>query len=162
MPPYATSGTNSLALNSQLPSLLWPGDDLYLFGTSPGNPGAIPKANDTNVITEVVAVGERSIACQLCPRPGGGYPPGCLVQVIANANPGAAEIDVQDAAIDADGAYITPTGSAAYKITTWTQIGGSANYLGTTELVPEAGRFISLKVIANPNGVSFTAKISYE
>jgi hypothetical protein len=83
-----------------------------------------------------------------------------MVQVFASANPGAAEIDVQDAAIDADGAYVTSS-NTAYKLTTWTQVGGSGLYTAWAEFQPEGGRFISLKVIANPNGVNFIAKVSY-
>jgi hypothetical protein len=85
-----------------------------------------------------------------------------MVQAIASANPGAAEIDVQDAAVDADGAYLTQTTSAAYKMTVWTALGdGSGRYISTTQLQPEGGRFISLKCIANPNAVTFTAKVIY-
>jgi hypothetical protein len=83
-----------------------------------------------------------------------------MVQVIASANPGLAEIDVQDAAVDADGAYLTQTTSAAYKMTVWTAL-PNGTYISTTQLQPEGGRFISLKVILNPNGVTFTAKLAY-
>lgn len=163
MPAYNTSGTNSLTPNPVLPTVLMPGDETYLFGTATLTPGQSQKPNDSNVLTEAVTVGERSIAVTLGPRPGGGAPPGMFVQVIANANPGAAEIDVQDAAVDADGAYITPapSGSTAWKMTTWTQIGGTTNYIGTTALQPEGGHFNTLKIIANPNSVSFTAKLVY-
>lgn len=160
MPAYATSGTGSMTPNTTPPSALWPGDELYLFGTAPAIPGNPTKATDANVVTETVTVGERSIAVALAPRPGGGAAPGVMVQVIASANPGVAEIDVQDAAVDADGGYLTPTGSTAYKITTWTAL-PSGQYIGTTELQPEGGRFVSLKVIANPNSVTFTAKLTY-
>jgi len=164
MPAYATSGSNSLTPNTTPPTVLYPGDDKYLFGTSvaagtPPTPGQVQAPNDSNVVAEAVVVGERSISVQLAPSPGGGAVPGCIVQVTASANPGAAEIDVQDAAVDADGAYITPTSSASYKITAWTQNG--AVWTAYAELQPEGGRFISLKVIANPNAVSFTAKIAY-
>jgi len=161
MPPYLTSGTSSPVVNGALPTVLWPGDEKYLFGTGPNTPGIIPAPNDANVVYEAVTVGERSIAIALAPRPGGGAPPGLMVQVFANANPGAAEIDVQDAAVDADGAYITPTGSAAYKLTVWTQLGGSGIWTSYAELQPEGAGFITLKVIANPNAVQFTAKVKY-
>jgi hypothetical protein len=160
MPAYNTSGTGNTTLNPVLPTVLYPGDSKYVFGVGPNNPGQIPTPNDSNVIAEAVVVGERSIAIALAPRPGGGAPPGIQVQVIASANPGAAEIDVQDASVDADGAYITQTTSAAYKITTWAAL-PNTTYIGTTELQPEGTAFVSLKVIANPNGVNFTAKITY-
>jgi hypothetical protein len=148
--------------NPVLPTVLWPGDFKYVFGTSPNLPGQIPTPNDSNVVTEAVVVGERSIAVALAPRPGGGAPPGVQVQVIASANPGAAEIDVQDASVDADGAYLTQTTSAAYKLTVWTALGdGSGRFISTTELQPEGTQFISLKVIANPNAVTFTGKVTY-
>ena len=162
MPPYATSGTGNVSLNTQLPAALWPGDEYYPFGVATYAPGQIQKPNDANVQYEAVVVGERSISCALAPRPSGGSPPGVMVQVFTNGNPGAAEIDVQDANIDADGAYLTPTSSTAYKITTWTQLGASSVYTGFTELQPEGGRFISLKVIANPNAVPMWAKLSYQ
>ena len=150
----------TMVVNPVPPALLMQGDEKYLFGTKVYVPGEIATPNDSNVVTEVVAVGERSIAVCLGPRIMGGDPPGIMVQVIASANPGAAEIDVQDAAVDADGAYLTPTG-AAYKLTTWTQLGGGLQYIGTTELQPDGGRFVTLKVIANPNAVTFTAKVTY-
>ncbi len=163
MPAYATSGTSSMVRNPSLPVVLYPGDDTYVFGTSYDTtkgptPGQIQTANDDNVLFEAAALGARSVAVALAPRPGGGVP-GLMVQVTANANPGAAEIDVQDAAIDADGAYQTNSSSASYKITVWTQVG--AVWTAWTELQPEGGRFVSLKVIANPNIVKFTAKLSY-
>lgn len=161
MPAYLTSGTNNLTLNPTPPSALYPGDQIYLFGTGPGAQGGNSLPDDTAVGFEAVQVGERSIACQLVDMPMRS-PGGVHVMVLASANPGAAEIDVQDAAMDADGAYLTQTTSTAYKITTWTQVGASGVYIGTTELQPEGGRFISLKVIANPNAVSFKAKLSYQ
>jgi hypothetical protein len=164
MPPYATSGTESMVPNSVAPAVLYPGDDCYLFGTSyaagqPPTPGIIQTPNDANVQFEAVALDERSIAVSLSPRPGGGAPPGIMVMVTANANPGAAEIDVQDSNIDADGAYETNLSSASYKLTVWTQEG--AVWTSWAELQPEGARFISLLCIANPNGVKFTAKLSY-
>jgi hypothetical protein len=152
-----------MTLNPTLPTVLWPGDEKYVFGTSPNTPGTISTPNDSNVVTEAVTVGERSIAVALAPRPSGGAPAGCMVQCIASANPGVAEIDVQDAAVDADGAYLTQTTSTAYKMTVWTALtDGTGRYISTTQLQPEGGRFISLKVVLNPNGVSYTAKISYQ
>lgn len=167
MPSYQNSGLGTMTPNPTLPTVLWPGDEKYVFGTSvaagtPPTPGIIQTPNDSNVVTEAVVVGERSIAVALAPRPGGGAVGGIMVQAIASANPGAAEIDVQDAAVDADGAYLTQTTSAAYKMTVWTALtDGSGRYISTTQLQPEGGRFISLKVIANPNAVTFTAKIVY-
>jgi hypothetical protein len=164
MPQHFQSGTEALTPNPVLPAVLYPGDDCYVFGTSfaagqPPTPGIIQAPNDANVQFETVAVDERSIAVNLASRPGGGAAPGVMVMVVANGNPGAAEIDVQDAGIDADGAYETNTSSAAYKMTVWTQEG--ANWVSWTELQPEGARFITLLCVANPNGVKFTAKISY-
>jgi len=169
MPSYANSGLGTLTPNPIVPTVLYPGDEKYVFGTSvpvgtSPTPGIIQTPNDSNVVLEAVTVGERSIAVALAPRPGGGAVPGVMVQIIASANPGAAEIDVQDAAVDADGAYLTQLTSTAYKMTVWTLLGdGSGRYISTTQLQPEGGHFISLKVIANPNGVgiTYTAKIVY-
>ena len=167
MPSYANSGLGTLTLNPVLPTVLYVGDEKYVFGTSvavgqPPTPGIIQTPNDSNVVLEAVTVGERSIAVALAPRPGGGSPPGVMIQVVASANPGAAEIDVQDAAVDADGAYLTQTTSTAYKLTVWTLLGdGSGRYISTTQLQPEGGHFISLKVVLNPNAISYAAKIVY-
>lgn len=160
MPQYANNGLGNLAINGVLPAVLWPGDEIYPFGTTPLVPGQSQKPNDSNVQFEAVNLNERSIAAALAPRPGGGAAPGVMVQVFASANPGAAEIDVQDAAVDADGVYQTPTGNAAYKLTTWTAM-GNGQYTSFAELVPETGPFVSLKVIANPNAVNFWAKLKY-
>lgn len=159
MPAYANSGLETLTLNPVLPTVLFPGDEVYVFGTMVYVPGRSQKPDDSNVQFEAVTLDERSIAVALAPRPGGGAVPGVMVQVVANANPGAAEIDVQDAAVDADAAYLTQTTSTAYKLTTWTQEG--AVWVSTTQLQPEGGHFITLLVVANPNAVSFTAKIIY-
>jgi hypothetical protein len=163
MGKYTNSGTNTLALNPTLPTCLYPGDYKYVWGTSVASgssptPGQIQTPNDTNINFESPAVASRSLAVALAPRPGGGAPPGVIVQVNASGNPGAAEVDIQDAAIDADGAYLTPTNSS-YKLTSWTQNGGV--WTAWAELQPESGNFVSLKLVANPNAVNFTAKIIY-
>lgn len=161
-PPSPLSGT--MNLNTELPTGLYPGDEKYVFGLaqaegSPPTPGQIQAPNDSNVQFETVVVGERSIAVAISPRPSGG-PPGLMVQITADADPGAAEFDVQDAAIDADAAYITPLTSPAYKITSWTAA-GNGQFTAWTELQPEGGRFVTLKCIARPNAVKFKAKIAY-
>lgn len=159
MPQYTNSGLETLAVNPTLPVVLWPGDEAYQFGTTPIVPGQSQKPTDANVQFEVVALDERSIAVALAPRPGGGGPGGVEVRVFANANPGAAEIDVQVANVDADGAYTTPSGSAAYKITVWTQEGNQ--WVGAADLQPLGAQFMTLLVVANPNGVSFWSKVTY-
>lgn len=152
----------SMAVNPVLPTVLWPGDEKYVWGTSPNNPGQISTPNDSNVITEAVNVGDRSIAVAIAPRPGGGAPPGLMAQAIASANPGVAEIDIQDAAVDADGAYLTQTTSTAYKMTVWTALtDGTGRYISTTQLQPEGARFITGKIVLNPNAVTFTLKFVY-
>ena len=167
MTAYANSGLGTMLLNPILPTILWPGDEKYVFGTSVAaglspTPGISQAPNDSNVIPEAVVLGERSIAVALAPRPGGGAVPGVMVQLIASANPGVAEIDVQDAAVDADGAYLTQTTSTAYKMTVWTALtDGSGRYISTTQLQPEGGHFITLKVVLNPNAVSYSGKIVY-
>ncbi len=164
MPPYATSGTENQTLNTTPATALWPGDQVYVLGTSfvagqPPTPGIIQAPNDTNVQFEAVTIDERTIAVALAPRPGGGAPPGVMVQVTADSNPGVAEIDVEDAAIDADGAYELNTSSTAYKITTFTQEG--TVWTGWTQLQPEGAGFITLRVVLNPNSSKWKAKIVY-
>lgn len=161
---YATSQMGTLTRNPVPPSVLFPGDYKYVLGLSVAvgavpTPGAIQTPNDDNVITEAFAVGNRSLAVTLATRPGGGGPPGCMVQITASADPGASEIDIQDAAVDADAAYLTPSSNTSYKITAWTLNGGV--YTAWSEFQPESGGFITLKCIANPNGVKFSAKVMY-
>lgn len=159
MPQYATSGSLSLVPNTTPPACLWPGDEAYQFGTSAFVPGNPQKPTDATVQFETVTVAERSIAVNLANRPGGGSPAGVEVRVFANANPGAAEIDVQIANVDADGAYTTPSGSAAYKITVWTQEGNQ--WVGAADLQPLGAPFMTLNVVANPNAVKFWSKVTY-
>lgn len=166
MGQYANSGKGTMAVNPILPAALYPGDDIYILGTSfvagqPPTPGQIQTPNDSNVNFEAFAIGARSLAVVLASRPGGGAPPGVIIQITANANPGVMEIDVQDAAIDADGAYLTNASATnAWKITTWTAT-NDGKWTAWTELQPEGTRFMSLKCITNPNAVSLTAKVSY-
>lgn len=161
MPAYNTSNSKSLTLNPIAPAALWPGDEVYQFGTAAFVPGNPQKPTDATVQFETVTVNERSIAACLAPRPGGGTASGVEVRIFANANPGAAEIDVQISNVDADGAYTTPTGSAAYKITVWTQIGGTNVWVGGADFQPLGADFMTLLVVANPNAVSFWSKAKY-
>lgn len=144
------------------PAALWPGDEKYLFGTAPTTPGTLQTPNDTNVLQETVAVGQSSIAVALAARPGGGAPAGIMVQLTFSGNPGASEFDIQDAAIDADGAYITPSSSTAYKISAFTAL-PSGQYTAYAELQPEGGRFVRLNCVAfaNTATVKMAAKIVY-
>jgi hypothetical protein len=157
MPKYYDSGTNNYTLNPVAPTVIYPGDDKYLFGTAPNTPGVQQAANDSNVEFEAVGVGERSIAVQLA-RGSQGSAPGAIVEVIADADPGAAEIDIQDSAVDADGAYITPA-NGANTINAFTNNG--AYWIAIAELQPSPGGFTTLKMVANPNAVNWRAKIRY-
>lgn len=147
------------------PPALEQGGDRYLFGTTVAagtgpTPGVVQAPNDANVVTEAAATGVLSQQVHLCPRANGGAP-GVIVQVIASADPGAAEVDIQDAAIDITGAYLTPN-NAAYKLTVWTAMAdGTGRYMSYTELQPEGTRFMRLKVVANPNAVTWIAKVVY-
>lgn len=146
------------------PSLL-PGDERYLFGTTVAagtgpTPGVVQSPSDANVVTEAAATGVLSQQVHLAPRANGGAP-GVMVQVIASADPGAAEVDIQDAAIDITGAYLVPN-NASYKLTVWTAMAdGTGRYMCYTELQPEGAKFLRLKVVANPNAVTWIAKIVY-
>lgn len=161
MPQYNGSGTGSTTPNTVLPAALLPGDSAYLFGTSvaagtPPAPGQIAQPNDANVIGEIVTAGEASIAVNLARLPNAA-PAGAAVQIIASANPGVCEIDIQNAHIDADGAYLTPT-NTTYQITTWTAT-GTGTYTAWAEFQAEGGTFMRLKCISNPNAVTFIAKV---
>jgi hypothetical protein len=70
------------------------------------------------------------------------------------------EVDIQNSPMDADGFYLTPAGTS-YKITTWTQVGGSNNWFAWVELEPLSDVFVTLKVISNPNSVKLAAKLNY-
>lgn len=166
MGQYNGANTGSMLPNTVLPATLYPGDDCYVFGTSftaaaGPTPGQIQAPNDTNVLFETCAVGACSLAVNLASRPGGGNAPGVIIQVTASANPGVMEVDVQDAGQDSDGAYILPSGSTAYKITTWQGPLLDGSYTAWAELQPEGARFLRLKVITNPNAVKLKAKVSY-
>ena len=158
MGQYATSGTGNATLNPVLPAALWPGDQVYVWGTN-SVLGTIPAPNDANAVFEAVVVGERSLAVALAPRPGGGSAAGIAVIVIANANPGVMEVDVQNSPMDADGYYLTP--GATYKMTAWVGPAADGSYITVAELQPESDNFVSLKCITNPNGVKLKAKIVY-
>ena len=163
MPKYNDSGTNNQTLNPVLPTALYPGDDKYVWGLSYNpavgpTPGQIQTPNDSNVLPEAVATGDASIAVNLVSRLGGSAP-GVIVQITTESNPGASEFDIQDSAVDADGAYITPNTNPNYKITTWTNNG--AYWTANVEFQPEGGRFMRLKCVTNANGGTFQAKVSY-
>jgi hypothetical protein len=166
MPQYATNGTGNLTPNTALPAVIFPGDEVWLFGTSfvagqPPTPGIIQAPNDSNVQFEAGAVGEASIAACMAERPGGGAGAGASVLVMLNGNPGIMEVDVQLAPMDADGAYLLPA-AAAYKINTWTgPVGPQGYYFAWTELQPLGDQFMRLKVITNPNAVGIAAKVNY-
>lgn len=166
MPQYATNDTGNLTLNTQQPTILWPGDSVYLFGTSyvsgqPPTPGIIQAANDSNVQFEVAAVNSGSIAAAFAPRPGGGAAPGASILVVVNGNPGAMEVDVQLSPMDSDGSYLLPA-SSAYKINTWTgPTGPNGYYFAWAEFEPLSDFFVRLEVVTNPNAVKLTAKLNY-
>ena len=166
MPQYATNGTGNLTLNPVLPAALYPGDSIWLFGTSfvagqPPTPGIIQAPNDANYQFEAAAVNEASIAACFASRPGGGAAPGASVLIVLNGNPGVMEVDIQLAPMDADGAYLLPS-AAAYKINTWTgPVGPKGYYFAWAELEPLSDVFARLKVITNPNAVSIAAKLNY-
>jgi hypothetical protein len=111
---------------------------------------------------EAAAVGEASIAANMASRPGGGAAPGASVLIMLNGNPGVMEVDIQTSPMDADGAYLLPTGSGVYKITGWTGPVGPKNYyFAWAELEPLSDVFMRIKVITNPNNVLIAAKVNY-
>lgn len=167
MPIYSDNGTGNLTDNPVLPSVLCQGDDKYLLGTSfaigaAPTPGIIQTPNDANVNAEIVVAGDRSIAIALSPRPDGGAAPGLSVLLVADKDPGAMEVDVQTANTDADGAYQTPTSSTAYVMTTWAGPKGPlGKYVASAQFQPLGDRFVTLKVVSNPNAAKLTAKVTY-
>ena len=79
--------------------------------------------------------------------------PSISVEISFSGDPGAFEIDIQDADTDADKFYQTiPAGGVISAV--------SANFTARTELVPIKGRFVRLKLVTRTNAVALTAKIS--
>jgi hypothetical protein len=159
MPYYATGGSNSQTPNTVLPTVLQPGDEKYVFGTVGANPlpGISQNPNDSNVVAEAAVAGGASIAVQLGPRPGGGATPGLSVYVTSSTNPGSSEIDIQEADVDADGAYSLVTSTS--KITTWTQVG--ALWVATIDISSVVGRFVRAYIKTLGTGGNWTVKFTY-
>lgn len=133
-----------------------PGDSVYLFGKLLAAATQLP-VNETNSDFEAVTVGTPSIAACISNRKEAGSAPAVSLELIANGNPGAANFQLQEASTDADACYLTPS-AAAYTITSFTQKG--SNWVAFVDDIPTGGKFMRVLPSANPNGVSWKAKLT--
>ena len=140
---------------AQSPTVLYPGDQKYLFGTAPA--GAMPQPSDANVVSEAIVAGDESVPVQLASMPG--RVPGCMVQIVASADPGAAVFVIQESAIDTDGSYLVPS-NPAYTLSTWTAR-GDGTYTVWSQLQPDSSVLLRLSRSAGGNNVNYKAKIAY-
>lgn len=145
------------------PPVLSPGDERYLWGTSVAagvspTPGQQQAPTDANVVGETLVVGVKSQQVTLTPVPG--RVAGAMVQIVFSGNPGAFEVDVEEAAVDDTNKYILNATSAAYKIVAATAM-ADGKYVAWAELQPQGGRFLRLGLVALANVVTVTGKVIY-
>ena len=147
-------------VNSPLsPLAMGPGDWVFVIGKKSATATQSP-ATDATVTYETPVAPYASIAIT-SGRKEAGYAPSLSVQILFNANPGAFNVQLQEADTDADGCYITPSNSA-FTMTTSTQIQASGIYVVRADLVPLGGRFqrLFIPTNGNPNAVGMIAKLS--
>lgn len=156
---------------SRPPTALYPGDYKYLFGTSyvvatGPTPGQIQPPTDANGVYEnltapIAAAGvAASIAAQLVPS--SGRVPGAMVQLVWPADPGAFTCLVQEAAINQEGMFLLPTGSAAYTINAATAMAdGTGRYTAWAQFQPDSGMLLRLKFTALPGSKLVLGKLLY-
>jgi hypothetical protein len=153
--PFYPGASGATTPTAQVPSSIYAGGWAYLFGVptiSNEPPG------DSNISGETPTAGEASVAVALAPAMIGSIVRNVGVQLLFSANPGAFNIQVQEADTDADGFYLTPA-AAAYTITAATEIGSTGKYVARADLGAIGSQFIRLFCDANPNAVSIVAKV---
>lgn len=130
----------------------------YFFGTrtNPAQP-----LGDGNITAEIPTVGESSIEFCLAKdeKDGSGIYPNVGIELLFSANPGAFNIQLQEADTPADGLYITPTPNA-FTITAVAQVGNTGFYAARVDLGTIGSRFIRLFVSALANAVGLIAKVT--
>jgi hypothetical protein len=142
----------------QIPRALYPGTSAYLFGTR--KTAQLPPASD-NVSFETPGAGQASIPVDMGSQGGANVSivPNVGLELIFNANPGAFNIQVQEADTDADGCFITPA-PAAFTITAATQVG--AFWVARVDLGTIGSGLVRLLCSANPNAVGILAKLTMQ
>jgi hypothetical protein len=83
-----------------------------------------------------------------------------MVEIVFSANPGVFEVDIEEAAIDAESSYLLNSSSTAYKITAATAR-PDGTYVAWAELQPQGGAFLRLNMVALANVVTTKAKVVY-
>jgi hypothetical protein len=83
-----------------------------------------------------------------------------MVEIVFSANPGVFEVDIEEAAIDAESSYLLNSSSTAYKITVATAR-PDGTYVAWAELQPQGGAFLRLNMVALANVVTTKAKVVY-
>jgi hypothetical protein len=156
MPSYLGQPQESQTYDGHNVACLNPGGRIYLFGvrTNPAQP-----IGDGNVSFEVPVADLASIEVALV-QPFMSILANVGLELIFNANPGAFNIQVQEADTPADGCYITPSPSA-FTITASTNEG--ANWVARVDLGTIGSKFVRLLVVTWPNAaVGLTAKLTLQ
>lgn len=143
-----TSNVSGFALN--------PGDSAFLVGVLAAGATQLP-IQDNNVDFEEAPVGMVSISACIAGRKEAGSAPAVSLQLIFEIDPGAFNVQLQEASTDADGCYLTPS-AAAFTITSATNTGGK--FVAFVDDIPTGGRFLRILVKLNPNDADLIAKLS--
>jgi hypothetical protein len=106
----------------------------------------------TSIAAEQPTAPQASTQISLQPERSQGAP-GVTFEIWFTAAPGAFEVDIQTAIEDVDSSYVTPTGSAAYKVTAV-----SANQYASSDLIPVGERFNRALIVSRTNAVGIVVR----
>lgn len=137
------------------PYCLSPGDSFYLLGTPTNTRRSIGPDNVTGETPIAGQASDRVAIAHLHPS----IVPNVGVELIFSANPGAFNLQLQEADSDADGLFITPS-PAAFTITSATLVG--ALYVARVDVGTFGSRFIRMLCSLNPNAVAIIARITLQ
>lgn len=151
-PSYGVLNAGSL---QQIPRSLYPGTSFFLFGTR--TTAQLPLALD-NVTAETPKAGQASVSMSLA-QTLSSIVPNLGVELFLNANPSAANFQLQEADTDADAFYITPAPST-YTISAFTQVG--AIWVARADIGTVGSNFVRLLCNANPNAVGVIARLTMQ
>lgn len=153
-PGVANATVPSYPSPANLPRAISQGDSIYLFGLQSNADKSIP-ISDMNVVGETPAPPQASIAVGIPPAAGvNGPQPAISVEIGFSGPPGAFNVQIQEADVDADASYITPS-NAAYTMTVVT-----AQNKARADLTTGAGKFIRILLSSRANLVAMTAKVT--
>jgi hypothetical protein len=164
MPPFP--GLAGSAVPQQALCSLAPGDSAYVFGVAPAGQGSSNAIDDTNVLGEepvaILPAASASVAIIALPK---GPPPMITVDIAfvdlvggvqVPSAPGVFEIDVQEADVNCDADFITPTVTTTYFITAVI----AATQRARADFSPIGGNFVRLLIKSLTNDVEVIAKIT--